>query len=190
MIPVISRCQEINYETDIVVLVYNLNDICWLSPETKTIYEKIFAFEQNLTYLERESYFINALSFRLKAWRDPNIGNYYDFVKSSYQGQAWEKQKRQLQEISQHLQEHDIEFLAVTFPFLHDLEQYSFANVHRQLSGFWRSEGVPYLDLLPLFRQHQSQPLVVNQFDAHPNELAHRLAAERIGEFLRREIKD
>jgi hypothetical protein len=48
--------------------------------------------------------------------------------------------------------------------------------------------GVPHLDLLPVYVDYADAELVVNRFDAHPNEFAHSLAAEAIGRFLKKEI--
>ena len=52
------------YEMDLIVLVYNLNDISYLSPKTKPIYDRIFSWEDKLNYLEKNSY----------CW----IGTYFD----------------------------------------------------------------------------------------------------------------
>ena len=41
------------------------------------------------------------------------------------------------------------------------------------------------LDLLPAYRAHRDEDLVVNRFDAHPNERAHAIAAKEILAFLR-----
>ena len=39
---------------------------------------------------------------------------------------------------------------------------------------------MPVLDLLEDFEQESSPSMVVNRFDAHPNERAHQLAADII----------
>ena len=75
--------------------------------------------------------------------------------------------------------------LAVTFPFLNALgPDYSYQFVHDELNAFWREEKVPHLDLLPVFKAMRPAAVTVNPFDAHPNELANALAAERINAFL------
>ena len=49
-----------------------------------------------------------------------------------------------------------------------------------------RGTGIPVLDLGPtLLRNHRPEELVVHRTDGHPNEIAHRLAAEEIERFLR-----
>jgi hypothetical protein len=56
--------------------------------------------------------------------------------------------------------------------------------VHEQLGRFWRELQVPHLDLLPVYQGLKPQQLVANRFDPHPNEFAHKLAAEAIQKFL------
>ena len=56
--------------------------------------------------------------------------------------------------------------------------------MHEELDRFWRQLGVPHLDLLPVYAGIPGQELVVNPYDAHPNEYANRLAAKAVGKFL------
>jgi len=78
----------------------------------------------------------------------------------------------------------------VTFPFLHALgPNYPYQFVHDQLDAFWRREGVPHLDLLPVFQNRSPRDVTVNRFDAHPNELANELVARAINEFLSAQMK-
>lgn len=184
----LQQSSKIGYETDLIVLVYNLNDISWLSPEAQTIYSRIFSFNEQLSYLERESYFINTMTFRWKAINDPDIRNYYHFVQNTYDGQLWHRQTQLLQRISRHLREKNVQLMAVTFPFLDDLEDYKFGWVHDELGKFWNSEGVAHLDLLPAFSLHAGESLVVNPYDAHPNEYAHGLVVKEVEVFLTKEF--
>ena len=83
------------------------------------------------------------------------------------------------------------ELLVVTFPYLDQLgPNYPFRAVHRQLDQFWKDLGVPHLDLLPVYERNLERALVVNRFDAHPNELAHGIAAEAMDDFLAHQIRD
>ena len=110
----------------------------------------------------------------------PEIGSYYSYVQASYSGAVWQQQAQVLRQLSDYLKQRNIRLVAVTFPFLHQLNEYAFAPTHQQLQAFWAGEGVPHLDLLPVFLQHKNEDLVVNAYDAHPNERAHALAAEAI----------
>jgi hypothetical protein len=81
------------------------------------------------------------------------------------------------------------QLLVVTFPFL-QLEgpDYEYQFAHDQLDEFWRGLGVPHLDLHPVFAEEQRERITVNRYDAHPNEYANLLAAERIDQFLTEQL--
>lgn len=172
------------YDFEQVLLIYCLNDIAYLLPEANQIHNRIYTWNDNLNYFERNSFWINTLSFRFFARRDPDFLNYSNYVLNGYEGETWEEQKKILSHMVNVLEKSDIEFKVVTFPFLHDLKDYQFQPVHVKLDVFWTSIGVQHMDLLPIFKDMQSCDLVVNKYDAHPNERAHALAAFAISDFL------
>ena len=47
------------------------------------------------------------------------------------------------------------------------------------------SAGVPLLDLRPIYQDFSGPELWVHESDQHPNELAHRMAAEAVHAQLR-----
>jgi lysophospholipase L1-like esterase len=67
----------------------------------------------------------------------------------------------------------------VFFPHLaFDLKHgYPFEYLNERVERICREEGVPYLDLRPLFSVATPGSLQVNRFDAHPSAKAHRMAA-------------
>jgi hypothetical protein len=72
---------------------------------------------------------------------------------------------------------------AVVFPFVHfpTDDSYPLREVHDRIASLLSSLGIPALDLLAAFRGIPPQRLVLEpQGDRHPNEIAHRIAAERI----------
>ena len=73
----------------------------------------------------------------------------------------------------------------VIFPFLHQLDgDYPFQPVHDRLREFAGEHGIAVLDLRAAFRSYRGPELWVHPTDQHPNEIAHRLAAEAIRSFL------
>jgi hypothetical protein len=126
---------------------------------------------------------------RLKAMRDPDIGNYFDFVRRGYTGSLWETQKSRLRTFRDLVESHGGRLLVVIFPFFHALgRDYSYQPIHDELDQFWRQEHVPCLDLLPVYSNLPPGKLLVNRFDPHPNEYAHSLAAEAIDKFLQQHM--
>lgn len=177
------------YEFDVVVLVYNLNDIAPRIPQTAEVYEKIAQISTDLNYFISESYFLNALYFRSMFLQNPDLGAYYNYLQHSYQSPRWEEQKADLLKLKRTVDGQGAKLLVVTFPFLHNLsEGYEFQEAHDRLNKMWLSLEVPHLDLLEVMASG-GQSLVVNDYDAHPNELAHLIAANAIADFLKNHIQ-
>ena len=173
------------YGMDTVVLVYCLNDIADIVPEWRAILERIYKADPPGSLVE-SSYLLNVWHYRLKAARDPDVSSYYKFVIDNYEGPVWERQAGRLRRMKSDLESHGVRLLVVTFPFLHALgDENPCREIHAKLARFWEAEGVPHLDLLSTFDGMASDDLVVNRYDAHPNEAAHAMAAEAIAEFLR-----
>jgi hypothetical protein len=47
-----------------------------------------------------------------------------------------------------------------------------------------RASGLPLLVVSDVFLDYRYEDVVVNMFDPHPNELAHRLVARRVADYL------
>ena len=172
------------YEFDLVVLVYNLNDIGDLSPEWKAMNEEIH-FAPPPPFLIRHSFFLDTCYYRLKSRLNPDISNYCQSMLQYYDGRLWDQQQKRLKQLRNLVENHGGRFLVVTFPFLQHLGPgYEFRAVHAKLGKFWQDLGVPHLDLLDLYEAHRNETLTVNAHDAHPNVRAHALAAEVIKEFV------
>ncbi|MCH7989482.1 MAG: hypothetical protein IID46_10105 [Planctomycetes bacterium] len=170
-----------NYQLEEVVLVYCLNDIADIDPEWDRVSKRIY--DTNPSSLLHESYFLDMLSCRFRAARDPDIGNYYGFIRDSYSGGIWQRER--LIELVNFVRGQGGRITVVTFPFLHSLgPDYPYRNIHTKLDRLWREHKVPHLDLLDIFETRSPSELVVNSRDVHPNEFAHELAAAAINEFL------
>lgn len=173
------------YQPDLVVLVYGLNDVADLFPEWSAALHKLNDESKQANWLRRHSYFLDILHHRRQVASDPQIKNYYDFVKRGYEGATWALQQQRLIAMKQLVEAHGGRLAVITFPFLQSLgEGYGYRAVHAQLARFWSGLGVPYLDLLPVFDGRSSGQITVNRFDPHPNEAANAMAARAIEPFL------
>ncbi len=183
----INTLEGLGYEFDLVLLAYCLNDIDYFLYEAHESNKRIHAFNKKLNYLQRESFFINMLSFRWFALNDPDFMNYSKYVLNAYLDKdTWEKQAALLKEMKTRIHEHGGFFTAATFPFLQQtIEDYEFKQVHAQLGNFWKKQGVSHLDLLNTFAPHLGDDLTVNYFDAHPNEKAHLMAFKAVDQFFK-----
>jgi len=173
------------YQLDEVVLVYCLNDVSDLMPGRKENLERINQLQAGRSWLVRNSFFLDMISHRVRALRDPFLNNYYGFVRDGYAGPVWEKQQERLRGLRQQVESKGGRLAVVTFPFLHALGPgYEYQSVHETLDRFWESNQVPHLDLLSVYRNLPPSQIVVSGLDPHPNEHAHALAAEAINQFL------
>lgn len=83
-----------------------------------------------------------------------------------------------------------VPLFAMVFPlFSHRLDEgYPFAPLHQKIEGFLTSQGIRHTDLLPSFAYIPPERLqAIPGKDSHPNEIAHRIAADALYDSLRRE---
>ncbi len=80
-------------------------------------------------------------------------------------------------------------YVLVSFPRVSYLDYYPtpLGEVHRQTAVLAGRLGVPYLDLFPVFRGHESSEMALRG-DGHPTVGAHAIAAEAIEDFLVRSV--
>ena len=176
-------------ELDQVVLVYVLNDISDIVPEWQAILRRIYALKPSP--LIDHSYFLNLVYYRTKAARDPGVSRYYDSVIGAYEGPIWAQQAARLREFAAVVRENGGALRVVTFPFIQAIgPDYPYRSVHERLDAFWREQGVPHLDLLTIYGPLRARDLVVNSQDAHPNAVAHAMAAEAVGDFVAQHLGD
>ena len=81
----------------------------------------------------------------------------------------------------QRLEARGARLLVAPWPLFVALERgYPFAPVHETIRRFCLAAGIPHHDLLGAFAGRTTGELWVHPVDHHPNELAHRLAAESL----------
>lgn len=169
-----------NFPVKTLVYTVVLNDIENLEPATGEFYNQLNALDPNCIIL-KSTYLPNFLYYRLQAWRQPASRNYYDYLADAWAGDTWRKFSDQLDRLHQACVVNGIELKLAVFPFLHNLDdEYPFTRAHERLQQYCNKHEIPCADLLPAMRGRSDNELTVNRFDAHPNELAHRLAAEVI----------
>lgn len=174
---------EHGYRLETVVLVYCLNDLVDLSPSWASVR---FAGQVIPRHpLIRHSYFLDLWTIRFRVSRIAELRDYFDYVESAYTGETWPRQKKRLEELRRAVEDSGGRLVAVTFPFLHGLDNgYAHRAIHEQLDRFWTERGVPHLDLLPVFEGRRSREVTVGRYDAHPNAAAHAGVAHALAAFL------
>lgn len=122
------------------------------------------------------------------------------YYRSLYRPEAegWKNSRHALRDIVGVCKSRQIPLLIVVFPILYKLDgQHPFQDLHQTIAREIEAIGPPVLDLLPAFQGEDYQSLWVHPTDQHPNEKAHRIAAEQMTktladnpEFLRRLAKE
>ena len=175
------------YALDLVVLVYNMNDIGEVMPDSIAAYRKLIADPFRNSWLCRNSYFVNLYYLRWEVRRTARLQRYFDEIEAAYRGPIFEKHKVALKAMCNMTIIRGGRLVVVTFPFMHDPARFKAA--HARMNEFWKEHGVPNLDLLPVFSNLPPASITVNAHDAHPNERAHALAAEKIDAFLQEQLR-
>ena len=104
---------------------------------------------------------------------------------------GWSRTQGYLREMNRRMAQRGGRFMVVLWPLLVGLDRgYPFEDVHRTLERFFVEAGIAHHDLLPVLRGRSPASLWVYPVDMHPNEEAHRLAAETTAPLLRNLIEE
>lgn len=198
----------LRYEPDMVIVLYNLNDIEFKATmalegydQTKVVPvveidpgEDITSFSKNkglrgfILSIERISAFTRFLVPRVgRVMRQLGLIHSVEFswVEKLFQGYVdenpgWAESKRALKGIKRVVEQTKGTMLVALYPLMVDTHDYQGRHVHQTIASYCDSERIPFVDLLPLFEGHDARTFWVNFMDSHPNEEVHRLVAERL----------
>lgn len=185
----LRRFTDEGYELDVVVLVFCHNDIDTYIPEFQELYRRLFPPPGWLSPLLARSDAADFYFQRYVQWQVGRERPYADLRRAAWAGRPWTLMADTLELAAENARERGARFAVVTFPWMRLLlAGETEPRMHAVLDRFWRERGIPHLDLLPLFREHDPADLVVSRRDTHPNERAHALAAEAIVRFLEAEV--
>lgn len=109
---------------------------------------------------------------------------YIDYFKDLFENpRSWNPFVESMKKITASAQTAKKPLVAVVFPLfgLPMDEQYPFYDIHAKVVELMQSLSVPVLDLSPIYKGIPLERMqVIPGVDRHPNEIAHRMAAERI----------
>lgn len=206
------RLEELGplYEPDLVVLVYNLNDIEYLPelserddapPETDAVPvveidpgEDVTRFSRNaglrgrLLALERRSVLVRILVPRFgMLLRGLGLLDSVEvsWVEKIYQGftdenPGWRESRRALDSIAGYCRQAGCGFVVAVYPLLVELKSYQGGVAHEAVTGFCRGRGIEAVDLLDVFEGTRTTSHWINFVDSHPDAAAHDAVARRL----------
>lgn len=171
----LTRCA--GFHPDIVTLGFFLNDA---TPIAETIRDHhAITRSADLSRLGRLSRLWAVLERRRHASRIQE--DYFRTTRRSFDSTTWNDCRDLLKGMQLVSKEYHFRFLVVIFPMLWQLDDtYPFTDLHARIVGACRAAGCEVLDLLDTYRGRRAETLWVHPTDQHPNDLAHRLAAEQI----------
>ena len=187
--------EGLRYEPDLVIVHFVLNDVekaeeLFLKRPKVEFTESYVAIYNRPDALSRLSYFWGWARQRVLRYV---VGQTYieQCVQSFRDEDAkWQQCRAALADIAKITRERDINLLVVIFPFFIELNgDYPFQEIHDQVRGFCREQEIACLDLRDTYAAYSGPELWVHPTDQHPNELAHKLAAQAMASYLQ-EVAD
>lgn len=188
----LTRRKAWDYRPDRLVIGFVLNDPEPPDANTTVIPRRLFPPLIPLggmdPWLTRRSYAYawlrrskNRLWERL-GWKE----TYADYIASLYDpaSEQWRSFVAEARGLVADAAARHIPVSVAIFPMFTSLEDYPFEREHEMAAAVFERAGADVVDLLPLFRGRSTTQLAVAPMDAHPNELAHREAGERIAQHL------
>ena len=173
------------YDPDVVVFAWVLNDaedldsaearrgVDWVEEERRTSSE---------TFLDRSA-LVRLVRARFHATRHnrERVENFRSYYADDYPG--WVAARQALRTMGGLCRARGIPFVVGIFPLFGNPldESYPFAEEHAKVAEAASGAGALVVDLLPRFRGLRWELLVVDgPRDEHPNEIAHRIAAQAL----------
>lgn len=93
--------------------------------------------------------------------------------------EGWSDIKKSLQRFHKLCRDNKVTPALAVHPILADLgDGYPFANIHGKVVAYAEQLGIAAVDLRPAFEGENGPELWVHKLDQHPNEEAHKLAAD------------
>jgi GDSL-like Lipase/Acylhydrolase family len=175
----------LRYQPDLVIVAFVLNDAL---PAGQLVPKKARLPEPVRRILKR-SYLVQFVYSREKQLRS-------EWKKGTFKGasevrdlapgtRGYARVASALRRMNDLTSSRGVPLAVVLWPMFERLDAYPFVDQHRLVAETCSRIGVPLIDLLPAFRDHDTSSLWVAANDHHPNAVAQRLAADAVFTDLR-----
>ena len=179
------------YDPDMVLAVFFLRDGAGREVASVGL---IRGIEEGMNQLVKES-FLYRHSYLVRFFRDRHelqqlSDRYLGILRRAYLGEPgqteeWQRAQANLLSLRDRAKREGRRFAMVIFPVLLQLdESYPLRGIIDVLEKFCRANEIPVLSLLPRYMGMDAPSLWVSQFNQHPNERGHEIAADGILEFV------
>jgi hypothetical protein len=170
------------FNFDGVILAYTLNDITADAVSEPPEF-RVYGGNRILQTLILKSYFFNFFYYRLVGMIEGTTREYDNWQRGLFfEEPTWTAHKNHFKKLKEGMGEKQ-KLLVVAFPFMGQLgKDYPYLEVHHKLDDFFEGEGILYLDMVDDFLEREKGELMVNRYDAHPNEEANKIVAQKFFE--------
>jgi hypothetical protein len=106
-----------------------------------------------------------------------------DYYRSLYapDSEGWAVSREALDQLVATCRRENLPLIVMLFPILHQLDdRHPFLDAYRVVQQQVEGSGGQFLNLFPAFAGRDAESLWVHPTDQHPNEVAHRIAAEQL----------
>jgi hypothetical protein len=170
-------------DPDLVVMEYFLNDpeIEPVQPLTAFYQPRKWWKQSNLLRLFRKAF------WRCEIWKFGK-GDYFRHLHEK--PRTWNSVVTALTWLSIWSERLRTPVLVVIFPdvSMKEWPDYPYLEIHGKVSNTSRALGFYALDLYPVYSGYPRKTLIISEDDHHPSPFAHRLAAESLDAFMRKEL--
>lgn len=170
----------LEYEPDLLLLQITLNDP-EIEPYRNTHRDACLLRGRCAGYLS----FFQSLNYVFKKLQYSASHREYEryYFNLFENAKTWDPFSKSLNTIKNLAAQRNVPLVAVVFPlFSHRIDKsYLFHALHTKLQAALAEKGIPFMDLLSAYRLIPPEQLEIEPgHDSHPNEIAHRIAAEQI----------
>jgi hypothetical protein len=118
---------------------------------------------------------------RLETWRiGRETTRWYLDLYGPANAEGWARTQDQMRDMDRQMRARGGRFLVASWPLLVDLQSYPFTSADETIARFCAEAHIPRVDLRPALASLPAESLWVHPVDHHPNEVAHRRAAEAL----------
>jgi lysophospholipase L1-like esterase len=178
--------KALKYKPDIIIMGFVFNDLSNIDPRIKAIEERIEIPYLGF-WLRDISYFYYFLESRVnKLIENIKLKKKYDAaILETYNSSINQNYTRVLyREISNISQQNNITVVMLVFPAMFNLKEYPWTAINDFAREIAKENNFYVVDLLNDYKREGEEKLRVNKYDAHPNELGQKIAADKILEMF------
>ncbi len=179
-----NRVKQLNF--DLIVWEYYPNDIqpCKGSTGGSIILKRFNSINPVMHFFLDQSFFFDYAYWKLSptygnTFRDLRIADLSQFTNSPVLRMHLDDVATFSAVLQQNTTTHKV--VVVVFPFLFLLNKnYPAAGIHHTMDAYFKKQNDEVIDLEPYLVKTKNTSLMVNNFDSHPNEYVHALAADKL----------